>query len=152
MKAGDIAPNLILKDEAGSDFELYKNLDKQVLLVFYPKDDTAVCSSQLSEYNQNLDEFIKNGVRVVGISTDSIESHSNFCRKLELNFPLLADVDKTVSKIFKAVNFIGTSKRLLVLIGTDKKVLWTDSILPVTYIKTDEILEKVKLFSIKEMT
>ena len=152
MKAGDIAPNFILKDEAGNDFELYKNLDKQVLLVFYPKDDTAVCSSQLSEYNQNLDEFIKNGVRVVGISTDSVESHSNFCSKLELNFPLLADVDKTVSKMFNAVNFIGMNKRLLVLIGTDKKVLWTDSILPVTYFKTEEILEKVKLFSIKEMT
>jgi peroxiredoxin len=152
MKAGDIAPNFILKDEVGNDFELYKNLDKQVLLVFYPKDDTLVCSSQLADYNHNLDEFIKNGVRVVGISADSVESHSNFCRKLELNFPLLADVDKTVSKIFKAVNFIGTSKRLLVLIGTDKKVLWINSILPVTYIKTDEILEKVKLFSIKEMT
>ncbi len=72
MKAGDIAPNFILKDEAGNDFELYKNLDKQVLLAFYPKDDTLVCSSQLTDYNQNLDEFIKNGVRVVGISTDSV--------------------------------------------------------------------------------
>ncbi len=61
-------------------------------------------------------------------------------------------VDKTVSKMFKAVNFIGMNKRLLVLIGTDNKVLWTDSILSVTYIKSDEILEKVKLFSIKEMT
>ena len=152
MKAGDLVSNFVLKDENGNDFELYKNLDKQVLLVFYPKDDTAVCSSQLADYNHNLDEFIKNGVRVVGISPDSVESHSNFFRKLELNFPLLADVDKTVSKMFKAVNFIGMNKRLLVLIGTDKKVLWTDSILPVTYIKTDVILEKVKLFSIKEMT
>jgi peroxiredoxin len=152
MKTGDIAPNFILKDEAENDFELYKNLDKQVLLAFYPKDDTLVCSSQLADYNQNLDEFIKNGVRVVGISTDSVESHSNFCRKLELNFPLLADVDKAVSKMFGAVNFIGMNKRLLVLIGTDKKVSWIDSTMSITYIKTDEILEKVKLFSIKEMT
>jgi thioredoxin-dependent peroxiredoxin len=152
MKAGDIASNFLLKDEAGKDFELYKNLDKKVLLAFYPKDDTLVCSTQLADYNDNLDDFIKNGVKVIGISTDSVESHSNFCSKLKLNFPLLADEDKTVSKQFDAVNFLGMSKRLLVLIGTDRKVLWTGSTLSITFIKTGEILEKVKLADSKEMT
>lgn len=152
MKAGDLVSNFVLKDENGNNFELYKNLDKQVLLAFYPKDDTPVCTTQLNDYNQNLDDFIKHGVKVVGISTDSVESHSNFCSKLKLNFPLLADLDKTVSKQFDAVNFLGINKRLLVLIGTDKRVLWTEATLSFTYIKTEEILEKVKLFSIKEMT
>ena len=152
MKEGDFVSNFILKDENGNEFDLYKNLDKKVLLAFYPKDDSLVCSTQLSNYNQSLDDFIKHGVRVFGISTDSVESHSNFCSKLKLNFPLLADVDKTVSKQFNALNFLGITKRLLVLIGTDKKVLWTDSTLSFTYIKTEEILEKVKLSSIKEMT
>lgn len=152
MKAGDIASNFVLKDEAGKDFELYKNLDKKVLLAFYPKDDTLVCSTQLADYNDNLDDFIKNGVKVIGISTDSVESHSNFCSKLKLNFPLLADEDKTVSKQFDAVNFLGMSKRLLVLIGTDRKVLWTGSTLSITFIKSGEILEKVKLADSKEMT
>jgi len=152
MKAGDLVSNFVLKDENGNNFELYKNLDKQVLLAFYPKDDTPVCSTQLNDYNQNLDDFIRHGVKVVGISTDSVESHSTFCSKLKLNFPLLADEDKTVSKQFDAVNFFGMNKRLLVLIGTDKKVLWTDSTMSITYIKTEEILEKVKLFSIKELT
>jgi len=152
MKAGDIASNFVLKDEAGKDFELYKNLDKKVLLAFYPKDDTLVCSTQLADYNDNLDDFIKNGVKVIGISTDSVETHSNFCSKLKLNFPLLADEDKTVSKQFDAVNFLGMSKRLLVLIGTDRKVLWTGSTLSITFIKSGEILEKVKLADSKEMT
>jgi peroxiredoxin len=152
MKAGDLVSNFVLKDENGNDFDLYGNLDKLVLLAFYPKDDTPVCSTQLNDYNQNLDDFIKHGVKVVGISTDSIESHSNFCSKLKLNFPLLADEDKTISKQFDAINFLGMNKRKLVLIGTDKKVLWIDSTMSITYIKTEEILEKVKLFSIKEMT
>ena len=152
MRAGDFVSNFVLKDENGKDFDLYKNLDKKVLLAFYPKDDTLVCSTQLSDYNKNLNDFIRSGVRVIGISTDSVESHSNFCSKLKLNFPLLADEDKTVSKQFDAVNFLGMNKRLLVLIGTDKKVLWIDSTMSITYIKTEEILEKVKLFSIKEMT
>jgi len=152
MKAGDLISNFVLKDENGNAFELYKNLDNKVLLTFYPKDDTFVCSTQLSDYNKNLDDFIKYGIKVIGISTDSVESHSNFCSKLKLNFPLLADEDKTVSKQFDAVNFLGMNKRLLVLIGTDKKVLWIDSTMSITYIKTEEILEKVKLISIKEMT
>jgi len=152
MKEGDFVSNFILKDENGNEFDLYKNLDRKVLLAFYPKDDTLVCSTQLSNYNENLDDFIKHGIRVVGISTDSVESHSNFCRKLKLNFPLLADVDKTVCKQFDAVNFLGISKRLLVLIGTNKRVLWNDSTMSFTYIKTKEILKKVKSSSIKEMT
>ena len=152
MKTGDLVSNFKLKDENGNDFELYKNLDQLVLLAFYPKDNTPVCSTQLSDYNRNLNEFIKNGIRVIGISMDSVKSHSNFCSKLKLNFPLLADIDKSVSKQFDAINFLGMNKRMLVLIGTDKKVLWTDSKMSITYIKTEEILEKVKLFSIKEMT
>jgi len=152
MKVGDVVQNFKLKDENGNDFELYENLDKQVLLAFYPKDDTSVCSTQLADYNNNLDEFINNGVKVVGISTDSVKSHSIFCNKLKLNFPLLADEEKKVSKQFDAINFLGMNKRLLVLIGTDKKVLWIDSTLSVTYIKTEEILEKVKLLNSKEMT
>jgi peroxiredoxin len=152
MKVGDVAQNFILKDENRNDFELYKNLDKKILLAFYPKDDTLVCSTQLSDYNRNIDEFIKNDIRVVGISTNSVKSHSNFCNKLKLSFPLLADTTKTVSKQFNAINLFGIRKRLLVLIGTDKTILWTDSTLTVTYIKTGEILKKAQLLSIKEMT
>jgi peroxiredoxin len=152
MKIGDIVPNFTLKDENGNDFELYKNLDQLVLLAFYPKDDTLVCSTQLSDYNRNLADFITNEIRIIGISTDSVKSHSNFCSKLKLNFPLLADEDKSVSKQFGAINFLGINKRILVLIGTDKRVLWTDSTMSITYIKAKEILEKVRSISIKEMT
>ena len=152
MKIGDIVPNFTLKDEKGNDFELYKNLDQLVLLAFYPKDDTLVCSTQLSDYNRNLADFVTNEIRIIGISTDSVKSHSNFCSKLKLNFPLLADEDKSVSKQFDAINFLGINKRLLVLIGTDKRVLWTDSTMSITYIKAKVILKKVRSISIKEMT
>jgi peroxiredoxin Q/BCP len=152
MKPGDIAPNFILKDETGKDFELYKNLDSQVLLVFYPKDDTPVCSTQLAEYNDNLDELIQNGIKVLGINADTIQSHLEFCTKLNIKFPLLADQDKKVSRQYDALNFLGMNKRLLVIIGTDSKVLWTASTFPVTFIKSKEIVEKVKLLNSKEMT
>ncbi|MDH3268447.1 MAG: peroxiredoxin [Ignavibacteria bacterium] len=150
MNVGDVAPNFILKDESGKDFELYKNLDTKILLVFYPKDDTPVCSTQLSEYNDNFDEFIQNGIKVLGINAGTVQSHLDFCNKLNIKFPLLADKDKIVSKQYDAINFLGMNKRLIVIIGTDRKVLWTASSLPVTFIKTKEIVEKVKSLTVKK--
>ncbi len=152
MKQGEIAPNFKLKDETGKDFELYKNLDKKILLVFYPKDDTPVCSAQLAEYNDNIHEFINSRINVVGINTDSVRSHLDFCKKLKINFPLLSDEDKKVSRQYGAINFLGMNKRTLVLIGTDRRVLWRISSMPITFIKTREIVKKIKLLNSKEMT
>jgi peroxiredoxin len=152
VKAGDIAPNFILKDQDGKNFELYKNLSQKILLIFYPKDYTPVCSSQLAEYNDNIEEIIQAGIKPIGISSDSTKSHAEFCSKLNLEFPLLTDEDKTVSKLYNAINIIGMRKRHLVLVGTDKKVLWEQSIIPLNYIKSGEILKKVKLLNMKEMT
>jgi peroxiredoxin Q/BCP len=140
MKIGEIAPNFQLKDETGKYFELYKNLDSQVLIVFYPKDNTPVCSSQLAEYNDNLDEFIKNRINVIGINADNIQSHIEFCNKLKLKFPLLADEGKKVSKQYGALNIFGTNKRILVLVGIDKKVLWIAPTLSINFIKSEHIM------------
>ena len=142
MKVGDVVPNFCLLDENGEEFELYKSLNQKVLLVFYPKDDTPVCSSQLAEYNENFDEFIKHGIKVIGINADTNQSHSDFSSKLQLKFSLLSDADKKITGQFGAINIFGLTKRKLVLIGSDKKVLWVETTLPLTYQKTEEILIK----------
>lgn len=152
MKVGDIAPNFNLKDEKGNEFELYKNLDRKILLVFYPKDDTPVCSSQLSDYNDNLNEFSEHGIKVIGINADTIQSHVEFCNKLELEIPLLADDNKKVSKQYDALNLLGMNKRILILIGTNKKVLWIAPTLAVRFIKTSEILSRISSLNSEEMT
>lgn len=152
MKVGDIAPNFILKDEKGNEFELYKNLDRKILLVFYPKDDTPVCSSQLSDYDDNLNEFSKHGIKVIGINADTIQSHDDFCNKLKIKIPLLADEKKYVSKQYDALNLFGLNKRILILIGTNKKVLWIAPSLPVKFINTSEILSRISSLNSEEMT
>ena len=152
MKVGDVVPNFCLLDENGEEFELYKSLNQKVLLVFYPKDDTPVCSSQLAEYNENFDEFIKHGIKVIGINADTNQSHSDFSSKLQLKFSLLSDADKKITGQFGAINIFGLTKRKLVLIGSDKKVLWAATTLPVTYLKTKEILKNSALADSKEMT
>ncbi len=152
MKVGGTAPNFKLKDQNGNEFELYKNLMKKVLLVFYPKDNSLVCSNQLADYNNHLDRFREKGIDVVGISSDSIESHLKFCFDLKLKFPLLADVNKTVIKEYNAINFLGTGKRKLILIDRDKKIIWNRDILPINYLKGGQILSSVNNLDMRNLT
>jgi peroxiredoxin len=144
MKEGDIAPNFILKDENGNDFELYKNLTKKILIVFYPKDETPVCSSQLSEYNKNLDKFTSEDIRLVGISADPVKTHSNFCSHLQLKFPLLADETKAVSRQYEALNFLGKVKRKLVLVNSSREILWVRNSLAFHYVDASVMLNYIR--------
>jgi len=144
MNIGEVAPNFKLKDEVGKEFELYKNLEKNVLLVFYPKDDTPVCSSQLAEYNDHLNDFIISGITVIGINANTADSHRHFCSKLNLKFPLLSDEDKKVSKQYGALNLFGMNKRMLLLVGKDKRVKWTSSTFSFRFKKTWDILKEIK--------
>ena len=79
---GEVAKNFSLKDQDGNTFNLYKNLDESILLVFYPKDDSPVCTKQLSNYQIEHQLLKKSGIKVVGINTNSEKSHKSFCNKL----------------------------------------------------------------------
>jgi thioredoxin-dependent peroxiredoxin len=142
---GDIAENFILKDQNENDFELYKNLDKRILLVFYPKDDSPVCSKQLSDYERNINEFEKFKINIVAINTADIDSHLSFCNKLGVNFPVLSDISKQVSINYKALNLLGIVKRKIVLINIDKRIILEKVVLPFNYINTAKILKEVIL-------
>ncbi|MCH7963614.1 MAG: peroxiredoxin family protein [Bacteroidetes bacterium] len=140
---GDIAKNFSLKDQHGDEFELYKYLDKRILLVFYPRDDSPVCTLQLSNYEKYLNEFEKNNINVVGINTAAKDSHFSFCNKLKLNFPVLSDISKQISKNYKALNLLGINKRKLVLIDTNKRIIFEKTILPFYYLKAGQIISEV---------
>ncbi|MFC2102985.1 peroxiredoxin [Bacteroidota bacterium] len=138
---GDIAEDFILKDQYGKEFVLYENLQTNLLLVFYPKDDTNVCSRQLTDYNDNTDKFTANNIKVVGINTGSVNSHSTFCNKFNLDITLLSDRNKLVSKMFNALNLFGTNKRKLVLIDTNKKIVFEKTTFSLFYVNTNSILK-----------
>ncbi len=141
---GDIARNFSLKDQHGNEFELYKNLDIRILLVFYPKDDSPVCTKQLTNYEQYLTDFGKNNIKVVGINTAASDSHFSFCNKMGLEFPVLSDISKQISKNYKALNLLGINKRKLVLIDTNRRIVFEKVILPFYYLKAGQILNEVK--------
>ena len=140
---GDIAKNFSLQDQHGKEFELYKNLDKRVLLVFYPKYDSPVCTMQLTNYEQYLTEFEKSNIKIVGINIGESDSHFSFCNKLGLKFPVLSDKSKQISKNYKALNLLGMNKRKLVLIETNRQIIFEKTIFPFYYIKASQILNEV---------
>lgn len=134
-----IAENFILTDQNGNKFELYKHLDKSILLIFYPKDRSLVCSRQLVNYQQNIQKFLKAGIKPVAINVESIDSHKFFCDLKVLEFPVLSDNEKTVSKKFGALNLLSTNKRKLILINTDKVVVYEKTVFTFNYPKTDDV-------------
>ena len=140
----ELAESFSLNDQNGLEFQLYKNLDKRNLLVFYPSDDTIVCTRQLLNYNDYLPQFELNNIRIVGINTDSIKSHLSFCNKLGLKFRLLSDSDKRVSREYGALNLLGTNKRKLILIEKDKRIVYKKTVLSTFYLNGEQILKKLK--------
>ena len=140
MKIGDVVENFQLKDQDGNDFDLYENLDKDVFLVFYPKDNTPVCTSQLVDYSLNKIELEKHGIKIIGVNIADIESHNNFCTNNKIDFPVLSDNEKKVSRQFDALNLLGQNKRKLVLIGKNKKIKFERSTLSVFFVDTTQLL------------
>lgn len=100
LKDGDVAPAFGLLNSDGVEIGLRDFVGKNVVLYFYPKDNTPGCTSEACEFTQNYDEFIQNDTIIVGISPDSIESHSRFMQKFNLKHILLSDPQKEVAKAY----------------------------------------------------
>jgi peroxiredoxin Q/BCP len=128
---GDAAPDFTLPSTQG-EITLSKTLARgAVLLVFYPGDDTPVCTKQLCNYRDNLEVFRDLGVQVLAINPQSEASHRQFAEKYELPFPVVADADKRVCRAYGALNFLGMAKRALVLVGRDGRIKWRRTDFPI---------------------
>ena len=91
------APDFCLQGDNGKEYCLSDQAGERVLLVFYPGDNTPVCTAQLCEYRDGIESFAGLGVSVVGISSDNLESHQAFRNKHDLPFVLLSDPDGSVN-------------------------------------------------------
>lgn len=94
LKHGDRAPEFTLSDQNGKKLKLSDFKGQWVLLYFYPRDNTPGCSKEACAFRDSFKEYEKIEAKVIGISTDSVESHGKFVKKYQLPFPLLADEDK----------------------------------------------------------
>lgn len=100
LDLGDKAPDFSLPDQTGKRISLKDFKGRQVVLYFYPKDDTPGCTKEACGFRDGTGQLTKAGAVVLGVSLDGKESHQNFIKKYNLPFALLSDEDAAVSKAF----------------------------------------------------
>ncbi|HEX8248653.1 MAG TPA: peroxiredoxin [Pyrinomonadaceae bacterium] len=146
MKVGDTAPNFSLKDGQGEQWNLSEQRGKTVVLLFYPGDDTPVCTKQLCSVRDNWEQYRATGAEVVGISTDSVKSHRDFGDKYNLTLRLLADEKGEVNKLYAATSWLpGRSARAVVVIDKTGRIAYHKvQSLSLFRPKDDEILEAIR--------
>lgn len=129
LKEGDPAPEFNLASSGGGRVSLADFKGKNVILYFYPKDDTPGCTKEACAFRDDFAAFKKKGAVVLGLSTDSVKAHDKFVEKFKLPFTLLADEEKKIvqaygvwgEKSFMGRKYMGTH-RVTFLIGPDGKI------------------------------
>ncbi len=99
-KPGDLAPNFRLPSTRGKDVTLRELRGQDVILYFYPKDDTPGCTTEACSFRDHEGDISRAHAAVLGVSTDSLESHETFRAKHDLNFPLLSDATADIAKMY----------------------------------------------------
>jgi len=114
-KVGDPAPDFELDGTDGS-FKLSDHRGERVVLLFYPGDNTPVCTKQFCSYAERADDMHELPATVVGISSQDVDSHVQFQSKHAIPVPLLADTDKSVAKAYGAsAPMVGTRRAVIVV-------------------------------------
>ncbi len=144
LKEGDDAPEFTALTNGGSEVSLADFKGKNVVLYFYPKDDTPGCTKEACAFRDRFGAFRKGAV-VLGVSVDSVKSHDKFVKKFELPFTLVSDEDKKIvqaygvwgEKSFMGRKYLGTH-RVTFLIGPDGRIkkIWPK-------VKPEEHIEEV---------
>ncbi len=116
---GDKGPDFTLPGTGGHEYSLSDYAGRPVVLVFYPGDDTPVCTKQLNSYNDELSQFAELDAQVIGISAQDVESHDKFSGKHGFGFPLLADTDKAVAAEYGTLGPIGFPRRSVFILDGD---------------------------------
>ncbi len=132
LKEGDLFPDFSLCDQNGTVVTGDSLKGSKTIFYFYPKDDTSGCTLEACEFRDAIPQF--SGAKVVGVSPDSEKSHQKFIKKFDLNFTLLADIDKTlceacgvwVEKSMYGKKYMGVARTTFLLDETGKVVrVWS---------------------------
>lgn len=100
LKIGDKAPNFSGIDQNNQRISNDNFIGKKIVLYFYPKDSTPGCTAQACNLRDNYESLLKEGIQVVGVSADGVNSHVKFAEKYDLPFPLIADENKEIIQNF----------------------------------------------------
>jgi thioredoxin-dependent peroxiredoxin len=122
---GAAAPDFTLPDADGIDWRLSDRRGTTVVLLFYPRDNTPVCTRQLCSVRDHWSDYQATGAEVIAVSSDSVESHKNFARKYSLPLRLLSDLGGKVSTEYGMNSWVpGRAARGVVVIDKEGKVAY----------------------------
>ena len=142
---GEPAPEFTLPGTGGRGYTLSEFRGRPVVLVFYPGDDTPVCTRQLNSYNDDLAAFDAVGAQVLAISPQDVASHERLASKFGFRFPLLADTDKAVAAAYGTLGPMGFPRRSVFVIDAHGVVRWSHrSIAGLSFRPADEITTAVR--------
>lgn len=148
VAVGDEAPDFELPGTGGRSYRLSDYVGQPVILVFYPGDNTPVCTKQLNTYNDDLTQFEGLGAQVLAVSPQSVESHEAFASKHGFQFPLLADTDKKVAGLFGTLGPLGFPRRSVFVVNRLGVVSYAHkAIAGLTFRSVDELVVAVKAAS-----
>lgn len=133
LNEGQKAPDFTAKDQNGQNISLSDFLGKDVILYFYPKDDTPGCTAEACSFRDNYQSLLSKGFEILGVSTDDEKSHQKFIKKFDLPFPLIADTDRKiveaygvwVEKNMYGKKYMGVARKTFIIgkDGTIKKII-----------------------------
>jgi thioredoxin-dependent peroxiredoxin len=127
LKVGDQAPPFDVKSSDGRELKLTDFRGKRnVVLYFYPRDFTRVCTAQVCGFRDMYDELVGKDTEVIGVSLDSGSSHTKFAEQYKVPFPLVADEDKSLAKAYGVIGalrgLLGLVKRVTYIIDKQGKI------------------------------
>ena len=138
---GDRAPDFTLPGTGDRTWSLSEFTGRPVVLVFYPGDDTPVCTKQLNSYNEGLEQFEGLDAQVLGISAQDVASHQRFAGRHGLRIPLLADTDKSVAALYGTLGPLGFARRSVVIVDRDGLIRYVHRAMAgLTYRPVDELV------------
>ena len=146
MKIGEKAPDFTLTDLNGESWRLHDHTGKTVVLLFYPGDNTPVCTAQLCSVRDNWSQYTATGAEVIGISTDSESSHKSFADKYNLTLKLLSDEKGDATEKYAMRSWLpGRSARGVVVIDKNGNIAYHKvQSLSLFRPKDDEVLDAIK--------
>lgn len=123
LKEGDLAPGFTANDQNGNAISLSDFKGKDVILYFYPKDDTPGCTAESCSFRDNYEQLTGKGFEVIGVSVDDEKSHKKFVNKYQLPFTLISDIDKKivedygvwVEKNLYGKKYMGTARKTFII-------------------------------------
>ena len=143
---GAAAPDFTLPDGEGGSWTLSDQRGKVVVLLFYPGDETPICTRQMCSVRDRWDDYAATGAEVVGISTDSVDSHQKFADHHQLPLRLLSDADQKVANLYGARSLVPGKVARSVFVIDKNGIIKHRKVQPLGLFrpKDDEILGEIR--------